>query len=555
MPVPSKWATYKVVVTGHSFGVSGKPGVESSTARTSLMSHLTTTAPTDTFATNPIMPPGDQREVFYSQFPLKRREELRKNEEEISGLLMSPTTKLVLVHGGKVLIAHTPGGQEVPPGSRKQAVFIEPATDGLSSAQEDPPPVFLGVDDEGRAYFTAAVKPEAVEQLAKVHGADWEYVRSVGPDLEPRLASMLAVAQGLVVWHGDAQYDGSTGQRTVPQPGGYSRSVQGSTRELYPRIDPAVITLVTCGDYCLLGNKEGWPRSRYSTLAGFLELGETLEQAVCREVEEESGVSVDPSSVRYFASQPWPFPRSLMVGFYASANQDFPLAYNPSGVTLWEMVPRLSDEGREAARSLGMSPAEVMPLLAPPLPPTVPQPGEMQQVRWFHKDWLRQMVYESAPKLRCLPDRSSFTIPGSYSLANMLITGWLGQANPEGEGGEKLTLQNIPEVELDSGVFKYVLLRVSDYEGASKIIVRGDSRAAYHINIVQRLQPQLVPSGLRLDVLGGGRIEHHPSQGVVHVYGYSGQFGVAPHEVTAALIRKWFPLYDAAGITLAYSGY
>jgi ADP-ribose pyrophosphatase YjhB (NUDIX family) len=92
---------------------------------------------------------------------------------------------------------------------------------------------------------------------------------------------------------------------------------RNTPRTDYPRIDPAIITLVTAGEWALLGRKPGWAAGRFSTLAGFLEVGETLEQALAREVFEESAVHVDERSIRYVGSQPWPFPRSLMVGFRA----------------------------------------------------------------------------------------------------------------------------------------------------------------------------------------------------------------------------------------------
>jgi len=90
--------------------------------------------------------------------------------------------------------------------------------------------------------------------------------------------------------------------------------------EIYPRIDPAIIVLVTHGERCLLGRQHAWPKGRYSCLAGFAEAGETLEQTVRREVYEEAGVRV--TDIVYHSSQPWPFPQSLMVGFHARAEHD-----------------------------------------------------------------------------------------------------------------------------------------------------------------------------------------------------------------------------------------
>jgi phosphohistidine phosphatase len=118
----------------------------------------------------------------------------------------------------------------------------------------------------------------------------------------------------------------------------------------------------------------------------------------------------------------------------------------------------------------------------------------------------------------------------------------------------------VPQVELDEGVFKYVLLRLTDSSsGKSKLLVRGAAAAAYHNHILQHTKAQvqkLCPKGtLQLDVLGGGRIEHYAEQGVISVYGYSAAFGPAVHEVTAALLRRWYPFYDAGSITYSYEGY
>ena len=119
---------------------------------------------------------------------------------------------------------------------------------------------------------------------------------------------------------------------------------------------------------------------------------------------------------------------------------------------------------------------------------------------------------------------------------------------------------------IDAGVQKYVLLRLRDgrvVDGAapgearrrSKLLVRGACAAAYHNHIYQAVKAEAARLGLTVEVLGGGRIEHHPDQGVVSVYGYSAAFGAAPHEVTAALIRRWHPFYDPACVTVSYEGY
>jgi NADH pyrophosphatase NudC (nudix superfamily) len=134
-------------------------------------------------------------------------------------------------------------------------------------------------------------------------------------------AALLAYARGMCVWHRNTHYCAKCGSRTRPQRYGSSRKCVSDTCKAssYPRIEPASIQLVTdrSQSFALLGRKKEWPQGRFSCLAGFTEVGETLEQTVLRETFEESGVAVDPSTVRFVASQPWPFPHSLMIGYRA----------------------------------------------------------------------------------------------------------------------------------------------------------------------------------------------------------------------------------------------
>ncbi|KAJ1479275.1 NUDIX hydrolase domain-like protein [Baffinella frigidus] len=135
-------------------------------------------------------------------------------------------------------------------------------------------------------------------------------------------AGILAAARGMAVWHRAARFCQSCGSGDMaPSKAGNARKCGACGAGAYPRIDPSVIVLVTSkgGEHALLGRKANWPEGRYSTLAGFCEVGETLEETVVREVFEESGVRVSPPSIRFTSSQTWPFPRSLMVAFHAEA--------------------------------------------------------------------------------------------------------------------------------------------------------------------------------------------------------------------------------------------
>ena len=132
-------------------------------------------------------------------------------------------------------------------------------------------------------------------------------------------ASLMAHARGLIYWHQRHRFCGVCGSASHIRDAGHLRRCgnQDCGADHFPRTDPAVIMLVADGDRCLMGRQTEWPEGLYSTLAGFVEPGESLEEAVAREIWEEAGITV--RDVRYHSSQPWPFPASLMLGFYATA--------------------------------------------------------------------------------------------------------------------------------------------------------------------------------------------------------------------------------------------
>ena len=146
---------------------------------------------------------------------------------------------------------------------------------------------------------------------------EWGMLRTVGPQLSQVEAGFLVQAQALSEWHRSHRFCARCGGGLTVGQSGYVLTCESCGRQHFPRTDPAVIMLVTDGERALLGRQPAWPEGRYSTLAGFVDPGESLEQAVAREVMEETGVEV--GEVSYFGNQPWPFPSSLMVGFFARA--------------------------------------------------------------------------------------------------------------------------------------------------------------------------------------------------------------------------------------------
>jgi NAD+ diphosphatase len=185
--------------------------------------------------------------------------------------------------------------------------------DGFLTAEDS---IFLGLYRERPAF---AVPVEATGEAPFADVGQFHDLRYLGNSLPADEANLVAHARALVLWHRSQRYCGRCGSPSKAESGGNTRlcvSTDCGIR-IFPRVDPAIIVLVSDRDRCLLGRQPGWPEGRYSTIAGFVEPGESLEDAVQREVLEETNVAVH--EIRYHSSQPWPFPSSLMLGFMADA--------------------------------------------------------------------------------------------------------------------------------------------------------------------------------------------------------------------------------------------
>ncbi|WP_436497717.1 NAD(+) diphosphatase [Actinokineospora sp. HUAS TT18] len=199
----------------------------------------------------------------------------------------------------------------VPPG---QGGGCSAAVSGEDSAEKA---VFLGVRGDAGVFAVDLSELDEEAALAAV-GADAAIdVRRLVAELDADEAACLAYARGLLHWNRNQRFCGACGSPAAMSHGGHLRTCGGCGKLLFPRIEPAVIVLVEHGDRCLLGRHKGAAANGFSTLAGFVEIGESLEDAVRREVAEEAGVEV--GEVEYRASQAWPFPAGLMVGFRARA--------------------------------------------------------------------------------------------------------------------------------------------------------------------------------------------------------------------------------------------
>jgi NAD+ diphosphatase len=221
------------------------------------------------------------------------------------------------------------------------------------------------------ALDLSAIEEPLNHPLLASLGAELIELRDAAALLPRPEAALLAYARAITEWHKRNPFCSACGGKTEAREAGHVRVCLTCKTHHFPRTDPAVIMLVTKDDSCLLARRAGNKQPVYSTLAGFVEPGESLEEAVAREVLEETGILVD--TVQYHSSQPWPFPTQLMVGFYAQA----------SGGTL-----KL-------------------------------QQDEIEDARWFERSELVRLLAESNPKLM---------LPRPVSIARRLIMDWLNRA-------------------------------------------------------------------------------------------------------------------------------
>jgi NAD+ diphosphatase len=271
---------------------------------------------------------------------LDRLAHLRRDADFLAAALHDPGTLLVPLWQARSLVRRD--------GHGRTAAFVEAAHELRRSLPEDEL-VLLG-RFHGHICFAAELHGDPAPEIAPE--TRFEDLRVAAGLLPGDEAGLLAYARALVLWRQRNRFCGACGAPTRSDSAGHVMkcTAEACGVEHFPRLDPAIIVLVTDGERALLGRQAAWPAGRYSTIAGFVEPGESLEDAVLREVLEETGVAVtDPE---YHSSQPWPFPSSLMIGFNARAAAD--------------AVPRADEELEDARWFTREEIASGTPLLPPP---------------------------------------------------------------------------------------------------------------------------------------------------------------------------------------------
>ena len=242
--------------------------------------------------------------VFAGAF-VDRSGERRKDPDWLAEALSNDRARFLPVWGDKCL-----AGGDLP-----AAVMLERSV--IAEFINEDNVIFLGLF-RNQPAFAVSINDAGDAPFREL--GEFRDLRYLGTVLPPDEANLMAHARALVLWHNASLFCSKCGSAAHPDAGGNMRRCCNPDcgQQAFPRTDPAIIVLVADGDRCLLGRQASWPEGRYSTIAGFVEPGESVEDAIRREVYEETNIRV--GAVRYHSSQPWPFPSALMLGFTAEAS-------------------------------------------------------------------------------------------------------------------------------------------------------------------------------------------------------------------------------------------
>jgi len=334
-------------------------------------------------------PDADTSHRMYRMYQaLQRDANISSDEDFQCQVLDASGTQFIVCHLGKCLLLDEGNGSYSGYFLSKQQLPMALAPN--SSSQEEHTLVYLGNSVNSTTYV--AVETSRPEQWLGLHESAAFVSLGVGSEgmEEAEAVALLAQALGFCTWHSRTRHCVKCGAKLESTRLGHARLCVDTACAVtsWPRIEPAAIMRITsaCGGFTLLGRKKSWPAWRYSCLAGFAEIGETMEQCVLRETLEESGVQLDSDTVRYRLSQPWPFPSSLMVCYSATATA--------------------TADGE--------------------LPAVVVQEEEMEDVRWFSLQAVQQAILDTADA-DVASRAEPLKLPGRASSARFLIQQWVAE--------------------------------------------------------------------------------------------------------------------------------
>ena len=252
---------------------------------------------------------------FYASSAINRHGDFRNNEKFLNTIITEEDTKFIPFYNGKNLFIEI--NENINSVILNKFQLHDFFPNGIGGT------IFLGVANDFNYVGIDLSSPnKKFDCWLKENNIIVDDLRKYGPILDDIEASFLALSNGMFYWHNTHKFCGSCGFQNFSTEGGFVMKCSNDkcAKSHFPRTDPAIITLISFQDKVLLGRSPRFPDYMYSTLAGFVEPGESLEQALEREVFEEVGIKV--KNIKYFNSQPWPFPASLMLGFFAEAIND-----------------------------------------------------------------------------------------------------------------------------------------------------------------------------------------------------------------------------------------
>jgi NAD+ diphosphatase len=308
--------------------------------------------------------PLDAFQNTFAGNPLDRASDKRTNLDWLAGQLASPESLGLAIWNGRPLVEPGKDGQ-------LQIAYL-PAKLVADLAQGDERLLFMGLWKD-TAVFAVDLEGAANPADGPLEGmGKFEDLRGVALKLPASEAAIVATAKQMFEWRRRHRHCANCGEPTEAVDGGWKRRCAACEVEHFPRTDPVVIMLPYHGDRCMLGRQEAWPKGMFSALAGFLEPGETIEEACARELNEEAGLHA--VRVRYHSTQPWPYPSSLMIGLIAEV------------------------EDEEGA----------------------PDQTELSEVRWFTRDEARQLIAGQI--------EGTFA-PQRMAIAHQLIKAWVEEGS------------------------------------------------------------------------------------------------------------------------------